>query len=928
MPSLNLEPLAFGAHRRDVLRLIAAGAAASLVGCSKPDQPIVPAVEDADGDRAGRLRRYATTLALAGYGRGATALVVDGRPIKLEGSARHPASLGATDLFVETAILDLYDPQRLRAPAGPEGIAGWPMLERVLIEGIAAKGGDRAVLLTGRITSPSLLARIAAARVRLPGLRHMRAEAIDDDAERGGAARAFGRPLTMRPRPRDADVLVLLDADPLGPGPDQIAFARAWAGRKNAPGKALRIYVLEPSPTQSGIAADVRHALHPALIGNALLAIAAGLGQGMAPQLPPETARIVDAAVRDLQAARGRAVVMVGRGQSAEAHALAAWINTHLSAPVDWIEPVDPDSSGHVASLAGLTRDMVAGHVQALIVLDANPVLHAPPGFGFADALKHVPLSVSFAAFPDETAMATTWCAPLAHPLESWGDLRAPDGTASLVQPMIKPLFGGRSALAALDLLDPAGAQASDDQRVRRQWWAEGGADPDRAWRDLLVAGVIDGTAAVPVRPDAARLVLPDPGVAPAAMVVTLPPSPTLWDGRNATNAWAQECPDPITRQVWGAGLRLSPRDAARLKLADQDVVQLGGIVAPVKIVIGQADGVATLPLGQGRTAGGPIAVAPGALGPGADGFRLRGRGGGWTSAPLVLKATGKSVHTPRNQQQFDLDGEAEKLFPVVRPDEAMPVPSPHPSLFGIPPSAPIDAPQWGMVIDTSVCIGCNACVVACQAENNVPAIGPEQIGMGRDMHWLRIDRYEHGEGGGFQPVPCMMCESAPCEPVCPVEASVHNAEGLNLQVYNRCVGTRTCQANCPYKVRRFNFLDYAGADLWGELDPAPVTAQRNPDVTVRARGVMEKCTYCVQRIEAAEHEADATGRPMASPVTACQSACPTRAISFGNIADAESEIARQRKDPRHYALLEELGTRPRTTYLAKVVNRDAKGET
>jgi molybdopterin-containing oxidoreductase family iron-sulfur binding subunit len=926
MPPLGDPPFV---ERREVLRLIAAGAAASLAACSKPDQPIVPAVEDEDGDRAGRTRRYATTLSLAGYGRGATALVVDGRPIKLEGSAHHPASLGATDLFVETAILDLYDPQRLRAPAGPDGIGGWPMLERALVSRMAGTNGDGAVLLTGRVTSPSLLARIAEAKTRMPGLRHVRAEAIDDDAERAGAALAFGRPLTMRPRLGDADVLVLLDADPLGPGPDQIAFARAWADRRRMPGKPQRTYVLEPSLTQSGICADRRAALHPALIVNALLAIAGALGAGgSAPPLPPEAGRLVAAVIADVEAAQGKTIIMVGRGQSAEAHALAAWINHRLTAPVDWIGSVDPDPSGHVESLANLSRDMAAGRVSTLVVLDANPALHAPPAFGFADALKRVPLSISFAAFPDETAMATQWRAPLTHALESWGDLRGPDGTASLVQPMVKPLFGGRSALALLDILDSAGPRMDEHARVQQQWRAQTSGDADHWWRNALVAGVIEDSAAKPVQISLPKLVLPQPGRAPAAMIVTLPPSPTLWDGRNATNAWAQECPDPVTRQVWGAALRLSPGDAERLGVKDEAVVAFAGLKAPVKIVVGQADGVATLPLGHGRTAGGPIAAAPGTLGPGTDGFRLRGVRGGWVSAPVEIKATGDHVHTPRNQEDFALDGAVEALYPVLAPGKAMPRAEPHATLLGASSPPPPDAPQWAMVIDTSACIGCNACVVACQAENNVPAIGPEQIGRGRDMHWLRVDRYEHEKGSGYQPVPCMQCEKAPCEPVCPVEAPVHSAEGLNLQVYNRCIGTRTCQANCPYKVRRFNFLDYAGADLWGDLDPAPVTAQRNPDVTVRSRGVMEKCTYCVQRIEAVKHEADATGQPMATPVTACQSACPTQAIRFGNLADPASDVAQARHDPRHYALLEELGTRPRTTYLAKVRNAgDGGGE-
>ena len=787
MPSLRPpSPSAWDPHRREVLRLIAAGAAASLAGCSKPDQPIVPAVHDAEGDRAGRVRRYATTLPLSGYGRGATALVVDGRPIKLEGSPRHPASLDSTDMFVEASILDLYDPQRLRAPQGPKGIGGWEMLERTLIEHVPARGGEGVALLTGRITSPTLLARIAEAKMRLPGLRHVRYEAIDDDAERAGAAMAFGRPLTMRPRLRDADLLILLDADPLGPGPDQIAFGRAWSDRRrNRSRRAPRAYAFEPSLTASGICADRRVALHPALVPNVLLALA-GRDGGEAPE---DVTRMVALARADLAAARGRAIVLVGRGQPPEVHAFAAWLNQSIGAPVDWIEPVDPDPSGHAQSLAALARDMHDGRVATLIVLDANPVYHAPPALGFAEAMKRAPLSIAFAAFPDETASAATWRAPLTHPLESWGDARAPDGTASLIQPMVKPLFGARSPLEAIGMIDAASPRIDDHARVQAQWRGRAGGDPGRWWRDALVAGVIEGTAASPVSPGGAKPPSLVPARPPTAMIVTLPPSSTMWDGRFATNAWAQECPDPIVKEVWASSLRLSAADAKRLGVEDSDIVRFGGVMAPVRILPGQAEGVATLPLGRGRSAGGPIATAAS-----ADGFRLRPASGGFVSPPLTIEKTDWRHDVPTAQAIIEAEGPLADHFPLVAPGKGMRPADKLSSLIGddiTPPDAGPDyarpeAPQWGMVIDTSVCIGCNACVVACQAENNVPSIGADQIMRGRDMHWLRVDRYEHEGGGGFQPVPCMMCEKAPCEPVCPVEAPTHTAEGLNLQVYNR----------------------------------------------------------------------------------------------------------------------------------------------
>lgn len=902
--------------RREILRLIAVGATAALAGCSKPDHPIYP---QADGGGApGKTLRYATAIELAGYARGVTGLVVDGRPIKLEGLAVHPASLGATDLFGEATILDLYDPQRLRAPTGPQGPASWSALARALIAQTAGSDGRDLRLLTGRTTSPTLLARIAAMKQRFPALIHVRAEPIDDDAELAGARRAFGRPLTARPRLAEADVVVALDGDPLGPGPDQIALARAWAKRRLAPGGPQRLYAIEPSPTQTGICADVRVATHPAVAADALLAIARHFGAPLAmPTLPPAVNKAVAAIVADLDRAKRRGIVLVGRGQPAEVHALAAWVNQRIGAPVDWIAPVDPDRMPHGESLAALADDLHAGKVRTLATLDSDPLHFAPPALGLAEALKRVPLHVACARFGCATTAAATWIAPLSHGLESWGDSRAPDGTASIAQPLIRPLYETRSLVEMIDLIDPRAAQNSR-AAVLATWTDQAGADPEHWLRNRLVEGIVPDTALEPESVPSARLAPYPPSAARAPLTIALAPSPTVWDGRFATNAWARECPDPLTKEVWGSALRLSATDARRLRVSEGDIVSFGGEETPVRVVAGQASGVATLLLGAGRRHSGAIAD-----GPGANGFALRSPGRWSVIAPAML-ATGKRHAVTATQPLFALEGDMAKLFPVVAPGDRLPRPPEPASLYPRPAPADHAPPQWGMVIDTSVCIGCNACVVACQAENNIPAIGPDEMARNRDMHWLRVDRYEHEEGGGFQPVPCMQCETAPCEPVCPVEASVHDEQGLNVQVYNRCVGTRTCQANCPYKVRRFNFRDYADGNPWQLDDHASITAQRNPDVTVRARGVMEKCTYCVQRIETVVHEADATGTTRAKVVTACQAACPTQAITFGTLDDPA--ITAARADSRHYALLEELGTRPRTTYLARL--RDKGGKT
>ncbi|MGN6277715.1 MAG: molybdopterin dinucleotide binding domain-containing protein [Sphingomonas sp.] len=897
--------------RRAILRMIAAGAAASVAACSRPKQTIYPAVNLVDGTAPGAISRYATSIPLAGYGRGVTGLVVDDRPIKLEGLAAHPASMGATDLFTEVSILDLYDPQRLRTPTSPAGPASWGAFAKAAYERIAPRRGDGLAILTGRITSPTLRARIEALGRRYPGMRHVRWEPVNDDAALEASRAAFGRALTARPRLQDADVILTLGADPLGPGPDQVAHARHWAARRRqAP--MPRLYAIEPSLTTTGAMADRRVAASPADLARACHALAAAWRGGDAQQLPAPLAKLVAQAARDLAGAKGRALVLAGEGQPAEVHAFAAWANGRLAAPVDWIAPVDSDPRPHGQSLAALSAELHAGKVDTLIVIGANPVYAAPPELRFAEAMKRAVLSVVATTIPNETSVAAHWQLPLSHALESWGDYRAPDGIASIAQPLIRPLHDSRSAIELIDLLADPAADADGYARVRDTWQSLG---PD-GWRQALIAGVVPSTVAAPVAVGQAPLVLPaipsETGLALETRV-----SPNVYDGSFASNAWAQECPEPLTKEVWGSSARMHPRDMGRIGVLDGDLVRIarahGVVTLPVRSVRGQAEGVVTLYTGYGRNGSGAVAD-----GVGVNAWVLAGEG------PTGVSKAGGNAPVLTTQHVFRLDAELAKLYPVVKPGEKTTPAKSQPTL--VPPNPPNkDAPpQWAMAIDTDVCIGCNACVVSCQAENNVPVIGPDEIAMGRDMHWLRVDRYEvaETEGAGFQPVPCMQCEKAPCEPVCPVEASVHTAEGLNAQVYNRCIGTRFCQANCPYKVRRFNFLDYAGSSVWGDADDASIQAQRNPEVTVRSRGVMEKCTYCVQRISAAEHDADADAehRPVGAVVTACQAACPTQAITFGRL-DEPGPIREARADPRHYALLEELGTRPRTTYLARRVN-------
>ena len=919
-----------GPDRREMLALLAAGSAAAVASCAPPRQSIVPFV-DFNGDAAsGAPMRYATALELSGYARGVVGVVVDGRPVKVQGNRNHPASLGSTDPFLEGAVLDLFDPQRAKTPMRGPVPTDWRSLGEALWARVAAHRADRGAglaLLTGRVLSPTLLGQIEALALAYPAMRRVRWEPLHDDAQRQGARLAYGRALDVYPRLQEADVIVALDADPLGPGPDQIRLARAFAQRrKPESGPMSRLYALECSLTATGVMADRREAARPELIHNAALALAATMGAPFAaPPLPAAVASLVAQAARDLAAAPGRGLVLAGASQRPEIHALAAWMNARLHAPLDAFAPLDPVAEDHAAGLAELAGAMHGGSVRTLVVVDADPLYGAPPELGFGEAMQAVPFTLHAGLYRGATGRAATWDAPLAHPFESWGDARAFDGSASIVQPMVAPLYDSRTAHALVAML--AGAPASDDlARVQQTWRGQGGGDFGAWWPQTLAAGLVQGSAARPAPPGAARLpaVSPLPVGGPPTLV--LRPSPQVWDGRFAANAWLQECPEPITKEVWGASLALGAADARRLGLASGDAVaiRVGGrlVAATVGLPPGQAEGAASLAVGYGHAALGPVAdgVGPHAL-------ALRDASQGYVIAGAQIVPAGHARPPPTTQHDFRLGEQDLAIFPVVRPaDYLEPKPAPQADLLAVPKPGPI---AWAMAIDTSVCIGCNACVVSCQAENNIPVIGPGQIEVNRDMHWLRIDRYERPDGqAGFQPVPCMQCEQAPCEPVCPVEASVHDDEGLNDQVYNRCIGTRFCESNCPYKVRRFNFLDYEHWPVYGALDRRSIEAQRNPEVSVRERGVMEKCTYCVQRISAGRRAAEKEDRPIrdGEVTTACQDACPTQAISFGNLSDPAAAVNAARRDPRHYVLLEELKTRPRTTYLARAVNPPTSG--
>jgi molybdopterin-containing oxidoreductase family iron-sulfur binding subunit len=920
-----------GPERRQFLRLMAASLAlAGLSGCDDQDDgrdQEVPYVRNPNTTVPGSIQRYASSTLLDGLANGVLVTTRDGRPLKIEGNPDHPWTAGATDPFMQASVLDLYDPARSQTVARRGEASDWQALRGALIGPFAAlkaQGGTGFHLLTAPLSSPSLLAQIDALRQALPRMHWHSHAAVGPASRYAGTRLAFGRPLETRWRFDRARVLVSLDGDFLDPGPHQAGVSRAWSDARGASaqhGPLLALHAAASVPNLTFAQADYHVTATPSALLHVAQSLLADLNDPAGPppagtSLPLHRWRTATAAA--LHANRGHSLVLAGSTAPPALQEVAHRLNAMLGNAgntVFYTDPVLPEPE----PLEALVGAMQAGEVSTLLILGCNPAYDAPGDLAFTAGLDRVPLKLHAGLYLDETGLRCDWHMPLAHPLESWGDARAPDGTASLIQPTIAPLYEGRSAAEILSLLADSTPRAALD--LLRDFW-QGAQDAGAfapAWQAMLRAGFIAGSAL----PEQAAQPLPaasgDAAAPAAGLEVVFRPDPTVWDGRFANNGWLQELPKPLTKLVWENAVAIGPSLAERASLSQGDVVRLDvdgrSIEGPVWIMPGQADGVVGVTLGYGRDV--PEVFPEN----GYNAFVLRGAAEPWLANGATLHKTGRSVALVTTQDHNTMEGH--DFIHVQREGDA-------------PPPAPPDAPglyappgddgsyAWGMVIDLDACIGCNACVVACQAENNIAVVGREQVALGREMHWLRVDRYYEGPTEApethFQPVPCMHCEQAPCEVGCPVEATLHDSDGLNLMVYNRCVGTRACSGYCPYKVRHFNYLDYsAGA--------APsLQLQRNPQVTVRARGVMEKCTYCVQRIEAAHIEADkASARiPGDSVQTACAGACPTRAITFGDLNDPNSAVARARRDPRHYALLGELNTKPRTTYLAERAPRGA----
>jgi molybdopterin-containing oxidoreductase family iron-sulfur binding subunit len=694
--------------RRGALRLLAAGMSAAMARCAPPNELTNPYVSGPLTTDPGALSRYATTLLLAGYGRGALALVRDGRPIKLEGNPHHPASLGATDMFAEAAILDLYDPQRLQTPMGPQGPTSWAafaetMRARLIEE---EKSGGRGLrLLTGRITSPTALRQIARAQTRFPLMRWARFEPIHDDNAVAGARLAWGQPAQMIAHLDRARVIVSLDADFLGPGPDQIRLARGFAARRTSDAQCSRLYTAHTALSATSACADHRIALRPRDVGYLTYALANALtGASQAPPLAAQGAAFAQAAAEDMRQAPGAALVLAGASLPPDIHALCAWINARIAAPIEWIAPIDPHPESHAESLLALSEDLHEGKASTLLIIGANP-LYAAPAFRLADGLRKTPFTAYFGAYDDETANACQWRAPLSHPLETWADARSASGEASIAQPVIRPLYDTRSTHAALALL--TNELGSEQDLVAVTWRERWGAAFDERWRKALAKGIIEDERPAALALRTPRTPAPFAPASPGpAWALVLTPSASVWDGDRAPNAWLQECPDPLTKETWGASVRMSAADAGALDLSPGDIIRVerGGaaIEAPIFIERNQTPGVLALPLGYGRWKSGPIAD-----GVGANAYRLRGKDMGFVIEDVTVRKTGAHAPTPTTQHLFAMAGGADALFPIARPGMTA---APREAREKPTLSAPLAQvqPAWAMVIDNAACIGCN----------------------------------------------------------------------------------------------------------------------------------------------------------------------------------------------------------------------------
>lgn len=1008
-------------ERRTFLKLMGASLAlAGLSGCVyQPPEKIVPYVRHPEESVPGKAMFFATAATIGGVATPLLARSNEGRPTKVEGNPDHPNNRNAddpndrgssaTDPFAQASILGLYDPDRSQTVTYREEIRTWTTFlgeMRTALDEQRPRQGVGLRFLTETVTSPTLAAQLKDILTEFPQAKWHQYEPANRDNARAGAIMAFGQPVNTIYSFDQAKRILSLDADFLAGAPGTLRYARQFAaGRRVVEGKheMSRLYVVETTPTTTGASADHRWTVRPSEFISIASTLAALSGANPIVQFNMLHAGSggepwQKAIVNDLQLHKGASIVIAGNEAPPAVHALAHAMNAALGnvgKTVKYTDPIEANSVDQRQSLSDLVNDIDAGRVELLVILGGNPAYNTPADLKLdLNRLAKAKLRVHLSSHKDETSNLCHWHVPESHYLESWGDTRSFDGTVSIVQPLIEPLYGSKTAHEVLAVFSPQYDRKAYE--IVREYWqrqipgagsqvsgsggqsagaggsqaaatpatpptttssASASSDFESRWRQALHDGFV-ANSALPVK--AFSTTTQNAGETPAVPIgagfeIVFRTDPTIFDGRFANNGWLQELAKPLTKLTWDNAALVSMATAQQLGLVntigwkggeilvDNIRIDYGGksIICPTWIMPGQPDDVVTVHLGYGREKAGRVGN-----GKGFNAYDIRTSDSPWAvTGASVAKAAGR-FQLAVTQLHFNMEGrdvlrtgtlaEYEKGNPggheaaggehsgAHAAGSAYPpthVPRPDETLYG--DEHKYEGYAWGMAIDANSCIGCNGCVVACQSENNIPIVGKEQVLRSREMHWLRVDTYNEGhdaahpEGTYFMPVPCMHCENAPCEPVCPVHATVHSAEGLNEMVYNRCVGTRYCSNNCPYKVRHFNFL------LFQDWETPTYQLMRNPEVTVRSRGVMEKCTYCVQRIQEAKIGAELENRPVrdGEVVTACQAVCPTEAIVFGNINDPNSRVSKLKAESRNYSLLADLNTRPRTTYLGALRN-------
>jgi len=984
---LDQEPPNSPGRRRFMQVMGASMALAGLDACRWREDKILPLSRRPEGTIPGSSRYFATAMELNGNAVGLYASSYDGRPIKIEGNPAHPDSLGAAAAFHQATVLGLYDPDRSDSVVTGAGaarkVSSWAEFGKALGEVLGAlrtSGGAGLRVLAERSSSPSLAEQKRRLLAAFPQAKWSTYEPTAYDGPRAGSVLAFGKAYRSHYAFDAARIVVTLDADVVHPTfPAGLANARALT-KNRAPEAAEmnRVYAIESCVTLTGGISDHRLAVKATLIkpvvafldaaisakANPLPELGAAQDKPAAEFLKDEkVAKFLDGVATDLLANIGHSVIVAGQHQPAEVHALVHRLNAvlgNVGRTVFYTEDTGADGQSDVAALKALTDELNGGKVETLLILGGNPVFTAPADLAFGDALAKAKSSIHLSLYEDETSQRSSWHLPAAHYLESWGDALSWNGTLSIVQPLIAPLHGGKSALEVVALF--AGSTEPKPLELVRAGHPE--LASEHAWRKALASGVVDGSAAAHAEPKLkamGKVALVEAELGPLGggngkLELVFSIDPKLIDGRYANNAWLQELPESMTKLTWDNAVMISPRTAKELGVSDADSVTLSvgnrQITLLALIAPGHADGSLRITLGHGRTAAGHVGglVSENIDPVGANAYAVRSSEGYEIATGVSVQSHGTVSYRVSSTQDIYTVGEIgqqgtqERLPALVRegtieefkkdPKFVDQIVEHNPLLSLWVPPVSYDGHKWGMSIDLNKCIGCSACVTACQAENNIPVVGKENVAKGREMLWLRVDRYYKGEPEdaevSFQPIPCQQCENAPCEQVCPVGATMHSHEGLNDMVYNRCIGTRYCSNNCPYKVRRFNYFNY-NLDTIGVTPYTPADDPKakvkamvfNPEVTVRSRGVMEKCTFCVQRIQNVKIKAKNVKRPIEDGEikTACQQTCPTGAIVFGDLNDEKAQVTALQRLPRSYALLGELNNKPRVQYLARIKN-------